>query len=177
MRAALNRLYLASGVLGAACIVAIVAMIVLQIVSRLFGFYVPATDEFAGALLAASAFLGLAYTLRQGAHIRVRLLLMRLAPRWRRVTELVCLVTGTVLMAGIAWYMALDTYYAWKLNDYTGVSIAIPKWTLLAPMAIGAVMLFIAFVDDLIVALVGGTPSYIPFEEAEDKLGQPGPQE
>ncbi|UCE30696.1 MAG: TRAP transporter small permease [Burkholderiales bacterium] len=171
MRAVLNRLYQASGLLAALCIVAIAAMIVVQILSRFLGVYVPATDEFAAALLAASAFLGLAYALRNGAHIRVRLLIARLPGNRRRAVELFCLVVGTALTGAMAYYMVLDSYYAWKLNDYTGVSIPIPKWTLLAPMALGAVVLLIAFADDLVCALRGGQASYMPFEEAEDRIG------
>ncbi|MEI8632394.1 TRAP transporter small permease subunit [Vibrio sp. PP-XX7] len=42
-------------------------------VGRWFGVIIPSSDDFAGFLLAASSFLGLAYTFRAGGHIRVSL--------------------------------------------------------------------------------------------------------
>ena len=57
---------------------------VLGIASRLLGFYVRGTDDYAGYSMAASAFLALGYTFKHGEHIRVSLLLERLHGGRRR---------------------------------------------------------------------------------------------
>jgi len=47
-----------------------------------------------------------------------------------------------------------------RFPEYTIGLIPIPKWIPQIAMATGAVILFIAFLDDLVVVLRGGTPSY-----------------
>ena len=65
MRRFLDGLYRLSGVLAGLFIVAITLVILVQIVSRWMGFIVPSTDDLSGFFLAASSFLGLAYTLKK----------------------------------------------------------------------------------------------------------------
>jgi hypothetical protein len=76
--------------------------------------------------MAASSFLGLAWALRRGAHIRVALLIEKLAPPKRRVAELACLALGTALAGYFAWY-ALDMVIdGIRFPEYTIGLIPIP---------------------------------------------------
>jgi TRAP-type C4-dicarboxylate transport system permease small subunit len=107
MRQTLDSLYRLSGLLSAFFLLMIAVLVTAQIVGRLFDVLVPSADDFARLSMAASSFLGLAWALRRGAHIRVALLIEKLAPPKRRVAELACLALGTALAGYFAWY-ALD---------------------------------------------------------------------
>jgi TRAP-type C4-dicarboxylate transport system permease small subunit len=87
MRSMLDRIYTLSGALSGALILGITLIIMAQIVGRWFGIVIPSTDDFSGFMLAASSFLGLAYTLKTGGHIRVSLIIQRLPARYRKLQE------------------------------------------------------------------------------------------
>ena len=84
MRATLDALYDAAAWVAAACMIGVLAMVLLSIAGRQFGFYVPGTDAYAGYLMAGSSFLALAHTLKRNEHIRVTLVLNLSPPALRR---------------------------------------------------------------------------------------------
>lgn len=160
MRRMLNKLYDLSGLLAAFFLLLIGVLVVAQVVARFFGAMIPSADDFARLSMAASSFLALAFTMRQGAHIRVNLLIDRLPPGPARAVEIFCLLCG-VLLLGFFSYYCVDTVRDGILfPDYTIGLIPIPKWIPQVGMTIGVVLLFISFVDDLVCTLSGGTPSY-----------------
>jgi TRAP-type C4-dicarboxylate transport system permease small subunit len=160
MRVLLDKLYLGSGLLAAFFLFMIGLLVIAQIFGRLFDFLIPSADDFARLCLAASSFLALAYTLRQGAHIRVSLLLERLPPAGARVLELLCLAFGTALMGYFSYYCFDMVRDGILYPDYTIGLIPIPKWIPQIGMTVGVVLLFIAFLDDLICVLSGKPASY-----------------
>lgn len=160
MRRALDSLYRFSGLLSAFFLLMIAVLVTAQIVGRMFDVLVPSADDFARLSMAASSFLGLAWALRRGAHIRVVLLLERMAPPRRRVMELLCLGIGTALSAYFAGYAIDMVIDGIRFPEYTIGLIPIPKWIPQIAMALGATILTVAFLDDLVVVLRGGVPSY-----------------
>ena len=92
MRKILNGCYTACGVVSGLALVGIVAFVLIQIVARPLGIVVSWSAEFAGYAMAASSFMGLAYTLNSGGHIRVNLLADRLPISWQRWLERLCLL-------------------------------------------------------------------------------------
>ena len=110
----------------------------------------PGTDAYAGYCMAASGFLALAHTLKRGEHIRVSLVLEHAGPRLRRVLELVSLAAATILALAFAWYSIRLTFQAWQFNDTSPANDATPLWIPELTMAIGTTVLFIAFVDELV---------------------------
>ncbi|MEE8189251.1 MAG: TRAP transporter small permease subunit, partial [Kiloniellales bacterium] len=103
MRGFLNLLYRGSGALAAMFLAAICGIVLLQVganlIDKLVGWFggeppgllVPSYAEFTGFFLASASFLALAYTLREGGHIRVSLLIQHLSGRRRRAIEIWCL--------------------------------------------------------------------------------------
>jgi TRAP-type C4-dicarboxylate transport system permease small subunit len=168
MRHALDSLYRFSGLLSAFFLMMIAVLVTAQIVGRLFDVLVPSADDFARLSMAASSFLGLAWALRRGAHIRVALLIERFSPGNRRLMELLCLVTGTAVSAYFAWYAIDMVIDGIRFPEYTIGLVPIPKWIPQIAMATGAVILTIAFLDDLVVVLRGGTPSYKQVGSGDD---------
>jgi TRAP-type C4-dicarboxylate transport system permease small subunit len=83
-RKLLEALYNGSAWLAALLMVGVLGMVLLSILSRLLGFYMPGTDAYAGYAMAGAGFLALAHTLKRGEHIRVTLLIGALSGRLRR---------------------------------------------------------------------------------------------
>jgi TRAP-type C4-dicarboxylate transport system permease small subunit len=166
LRAALDALYRASGVLAGFFLVCIAVMTLAQIGGRLLGFAARSYDDFAGFAMAASFFLGLAWTMRCGEHIRVSLLLEHLKGGGRRAMEIACLAVSLFLCGYFAWYTIDMTWTSYQLNDVSQGLVAVPLWIPQLAMALGLLVLAIALADDLLVALRGGVPSY---EAAEAK--------
>jgi TRAP-type C4-dicarboxylate transport system permease small subunit len=160
MRRALDGVYAASAVLAAFFMVVMTALVVLQIVARLIGTQIPSADDFARLSMAASAFLGLAFALRTGAHIRVTLLLDKLPPGPRHAFEIACLVLATAVSAWFAWSTGVMAYDSWRFVEYTIGQIPLPKWIPIAGMTLGIALVAIGFLEDLVDVLCRRTPSY-----------------
>jgi TRAP-type C4-dicarboxylate transport system permease small subunit len=155
MRRALDALYDAAGALAALCLVALLVMVLLSIVSRLAHFQAPGTDAYAGYLMAASGFLALAHTLKRGEHIRVTLLLSALHGAARRAVEVWALAAATLLAALLAFYSARLVWQSRQFNDVSTGNDATPLWIPQLSMALGTLILLVAFVDELVLELRG----------------------
>jgi TRAP-type C4-dicarboxylate transport system permease small subunit len=149
VRAALDRLYMACAWLAALMMVGTLLMVLLGIGSRLFQWFVPGTDAYAGYCMAGAGFLALAHTLKRGEHIRVTLVLERLRGRGRHRLELFALVVATLLAAVFATYSVRLAFQSFDFNDVSTGNDATPLWIPQIAMALGAVVLAIAFVDEL----------------------------
>lgn len=160
MRYFLDRLYAASAVLAVVGIFLVGALTLAQIIARLTSTFVPSAGDFAGFSMGASAFLGLAYTLRQNGHIRVRLVIERLPPQSRRYVEMASLFIGVAMIGYFAYYTCWLLYQTYIFGEYTLGIITIPKWIPMVAMPVGVVILFIAFLEELVTVLRGHDPSY-----------------
>jgi TRAP-type C4-dicarboxylate transport system permease small subunit len=155
MRRLLDALYDGAAWLAALFMIGLLAMVLLAIVSRLAHFHVAGTDAYAGYLMAASGFLALAHTLKRGEHIRVTLLLARLKGSARRGMEIWALFAATLLAALFAFYSVRLTWQSRAFHDISTGNDATPLWIPQLGMAIGTTILFIAFVDELVLELRG----------------------
>lgn len=172
MRRFLDRLYQGCGVLAAIFIVCIALAILAEVVGRMLGILIPAATEFAGYCLASAVFLALAYTLVSGEHIRVSLLLQRAPKRIRHALEIWCLVAGTGLSIYFAWHIVAFTYESFLFEEVGHGLIKTPLWIPQSGMALGMVVLAIAFVDELVAIATGRTPRHM--EAGADDAAQAG---
>ena len=164
MRAALDRLFHAAGVLAALFMVGTLAMVIAGVVARLLGFNVPGTDSYAGYCMAAAGFLALAHTLKRGEHIRVTLILEHLPPDAQRALELWALGAATLLSALFAYYSVRLSWQSWDFHDVSTGNDATPLWIPQLSMALGAVVLCIAFVDEFVLEWRGARLAKMPDE-------------
>jgi TRAP-type C4-dicarboxylate transport system permease small subunit len=130
-------------------------MVLLSIVSRLLHFHVPGTDAYAGYLMAGAGFLALAHTLKRGEHIRVTLLFSALKPNARHGMEIWALAVASALAALSAFYSCRLAWQSHVFNDVSTGNDATPLWIPQLSMAVGTVILCIAFVDELVLELRG----------------------
>lgn len=168
MRALLDTLYRLSGALAAVGMILTLVMVAAGIFTRPFGIYLPGTEDYAGYAMAACGFLALAYTFKHGEHIRVSLLIDRLGPRLRAATEWFAHAAGTVVAGALAWYAV---NLAWQSHAFEEISQGVdatPLWIPQLSMALGAVILLIAVLDDFIQVSLGRTPARLARADAEE---------
>ena len=152
---ALDRLYDAAAALGAVAMVLLLAMVMLSIISRQVGFNVPGIDAYAGYMMAAAGFLAMAHTLKKGEHIRVTLLVSSLRGGARRGIEIWALFAASFLAVLSAIYSCKLAWQSHAFHDISTSNDATPLWLPQLSMAIGAVVLAIAFVDELVLEVLG----------------------
>jgi TRAP-type C4-dicarboxylate transport system permease small subunit len=164
VRALLDRLYIAAGGMAALFLVGTLAMVVAGIAGRLLSFNVPGTDAYAGYCMAAAGFLALAHTLKRGEHIRVTLVLEHLDGKPQRALELWALGVATLLSALFAYFSVRLAWQSWDFNDISTGNDATPLWIPQLTMALGTVVLCIAFVDELVLEWRGARLPKLPDE-------------
>ena len=155
MRRFLDLLYDAAAWLAALSMVGVLVMVLLSIISRQLQFHVPGTDAYAGYAMAAAGFLALAHTLKRNEHIRVTLILGRLVGRAKHGLEMWAL-TAAVLLAGLfAVYSVRLAWVSWSIHDISTGNDATPLWIPQLAMAIGTLVLLVAFMDEWVLELRG----------------------
>lgn len=166
LRRGLDALYLAGGIAGAAAIVAIGVLVLAQVGLRQLGLIIPGGDDLTAFSVAASAMLPLAYAFRQGAHIRVDLVIGHVAGAARRGLEVVALALASA-MALLFAYASLDSMLdSFEFEEVAQGMLAVPIWIPQLAMVVGTALFALALLDDLAVTLAGGRPSYRAHEPA-----------
>ncbi|MDQ6685251.1 MAG: TRAP transporter small permease [Pseudomonadota bacterium] len=151
----LDALYGASAALAALAMVGLLVMVLLSVTSRLAGFNVPGIDAYAGYMMAAAGFLAMAHTLKRGEHIRVTLLLASLKGGRKHALEVWALFAATLLALLFAAYSCKLAWQSHLFHDISTSNDATPLWLPQLSMAIGAVVLAIAFADEFVLELRG----------------------
>lgn len=173
LRRGLDNLYswscwLAAGFIAAICLL-VVCQVGLNLLDRVsskvtgsaIGLTIPSYADFTGFFLAAASFLALAYTLKQGGHIRVSLVISHLNPLLRHLVEIWCIVLAAAVSIYFTWYTFSLTRESFIYNDLSPGMVAIPIWIPQTAMLIGLAVLSIALLDELVCCLWGKTPSYV----------------
>ncbi len=155
MRRWLDFLYDAAAWLAALAMIGVLAMVLLSIVSRQLNFHVPGTDAYAGYAMAAAGFLALAHTLKRNEHIRVTLVIGRLQGKARHGLEMWAHSAGVLLAGLFAWYSVRLAWQSHAFHDISTANDATPLWIPQIAMAVGAVVLLIAMVDEWVLELRG----------------------
>lgn len=167
----LDRIYLASGALAAICLAAICAMMLAQALGREIGLLVRGADDMTAWLTAASAFLALGHTFRNGELVRVGLWIESLKGEARRRAELTALTITALFVGYMFWAVAKFVYESWKFSEVAQGLIKIPIWIPQLSLVIGMLIFLIAVVDEWIAVLRGETPVYRRAEEARRAAG------
>ncbi|MES2936674.1 MAG: TRAP transporter small permease [Pseudomonadota bacterium] len=171
MRRFLDRVYLACGAIGAVFVLLICVLMIAQSVLREFGVRTGAVNDVVAWCCAAASFFAMAHAFKHGDFVRVTLLLEKLPPRGRRVMEIACLSVGCVAVGYLAWWANRFTYDSWAFHELAQGLLPIPIWIPQASFALGSILLFVAMVDELVIVLRGGKPSYVAAVEERHAKG------
>jgi TRAP-type mannitol/chloroaromatic compound transport system permease small subunit len=178
MRRFLDALYATALWASALCLLTIFLLVGAQLAGRLLDgalafVHLPRTDfvilslaEICGYLFAAASFLALAGTLKAGTHIRVTMLLGAVSERLRRFLELWAFGIAAVVSAYMTWQLASFALVSYQFGDVSPGVVRVPLWIPQSAMALGALILTIALVDEFALVLVRGRPSFRTAEDA-----------
>lgn len=171
LRRLLDAIYLAAGGLAALMVLAVAVLMVGQSVLREFHVATGAVNDVVAWCCAAAAFLAMAHAFKHGDFVRVTLTMEHLSPTWQRRFELFALVIGATATAYLAWWACRFTYESWEFHDLAQGLLPMPLWIPQSSFAIGSVLLFVAVLDELVIVLRGGRPTYVVAVEQRHAQG------
>ena len=137
------------GGLGAVLFACVAVTMVAQAGARAFGLALVGGDEVAGWLSASAAFCAFPYAFRQGALVRMELVLARLGVAALRRAELVALSLGTLWCVTMAGTMARFVWQNAAFGERSTGLVNIPIWTVQAPAVVGLGVLALAMAEQL----------------------------
>ncbi|MDE1465365.1 TRAP transporter small permease [Spartinivicinus poritis] len=162
MRRFLEKIYKISGFLSAFSLIAscliVFAQVLGRIIDKLYKFFtgeviglmVPSAADFIGCLLVSASFFGLAFTLNNRQHIRVKIVIEQVGSGWQKLLE--CFSYSTAVI--VSGYFSYYTYYlmvdSLEFSEVTPGIIPIPLWIPQLAMLIGVAFFMIAAIDGLI---------------------------
>jgi TRAP-type C4-dicarboxylate transport system permease small subunit len=155
MRRALDALYTAAAYVAALFLIGTLVMVLLGIFGRLLNFQVRGTDAYAGYFMAGAGFLALASTLVRGEHIRVTLVLEHVGVTAKKWMERWALGVALLLSLAFAYYSVRLAWQSHAFHDISTGNDATPLWIPQLSMAIGNIVLAIAFLDQFVGELRG----------------------
>lgn len=172
---------------AAACMLAICALVSLQVVFRSLdailaalgigrlGLKVTGLSEIAAYLLVGAAFLGLAYTFVHHAHIRVTLLISRLSSAVRAWVEVLCLLVALAISIALTYGLIELVRESLAFKDVSSGFMSIPLWIPQTVLAIGVALLGLALLEALLATLriAVTAPSRYRELSADDDEAQP----
>lgn len=184
MRRALDLIYAGALALSALALVAIAALVFVQIAGRILdrslltlgrhavGLQVPSLAEIGGFLFVASAFLALPATLRGAGHVRVALLARALPPGPSRALTALVLTAALALAGFAAWHSGLQALDSWRFASVSYGVVRVPLWIPQGAMTLGLGIFALALLDELTLCLRGATPAFLSAEETRDIGGR-----
>ncbi len=160
LRRLLDGLYLVAGWLAGLSLIGICGLMMSLSLGREFGLNVRGGDEISAWLCAAMAYLGLAYTFKTGDLVRVGLVVERVTGQKRRYLEIAILAVAAAIAGYFAWFCFDMIWDSWRFRERTQGVISIPIWIPQLGLTIGAIIFFIAVVDELVRVIAGRKPCY-----------------
>jgi TRAP-type C4-dicarboxylate transport system permease small subunit len=171
VRRVLDAAYAAAAGLAALSLLLIFLVMMAQMGLRALGVQLPAADDVSAYLCVSTTFFALAATFKRGELIRVGMALDRLGPGARRVAELVALALAAAMVGYVVFWTAQDTLFSWEIEEMSQGTVAIPIWVPKLAMPIGAGLLLVAVVDELVAVLRGARPAYVLAAESRAASG------
>ena len=171
MRRFLDRLYDAGGALGAVFVALICVLMIAQSVMRELGIRTGAVNDVVSWFCAAAAFFAMAHAFKHGDFVRVTLVLEKVSAPARHKLELLSLGIGSLSTGYLCWSAVKFTYESWEFNDIAQGLLPMPMWIPQLSFALGSVLLLIAVLDEFIIVLRGGVPTFVRLVEERHARG------
>ena len=171
MRRLLDGLFEWTGRLAALCVLAIFVLMIFASVGRMAGWRVGWVNDVVAWSCAAAAFLAMGHAFKHGDFVRVTLVLDHVGAGTRRLLEIVSLTVAAVAVAYLAWWATRFTYESWEFKDMAGGMVVIPIWVPQMAFVVGAIVLLLAVLDELVIVLRGEKPTYVRLVEERHARG------
>ena len=132
--------------LAGVCLILIVLLIGAEVMTRLLlGRSLLWVIELSEFSLLYLTFLGTAWVLRRGGHVRLDLVLNRLNPRAQSLLNVVTFSVGAIVCLVVAWYSTEITWDMFQRSVSRLTILRFPMAPLLAIISVGFFLLFIQF--------------------------------
>ena len=161
MRKLLDRIYLGAAYVAATCVLLIMLLMIAQSILREMHVRTGAVNDVVAWLCAAASFFAMAHAFKHGDFVRVTLLLEKLPPAMVRRFEIGALSIAVLAVGYLMFWANRFTYESWAFNDIAQGLLPLPMWIPQLSFALGSILLFVAVLDELIIVLRGGRPSYV----------------
>lgn len=133
----LKRVTAAAHALGAVGLGLVSAFTVLSVIGRSIGYQPAWVGEFSSYAVVWAVYLGIAFVLREGGHVKVELVPERFPPRARAVMRILGDdLPSVVFSALVVWKSAYLVQVAWHTQRVTPL-VEVPVWPLLAVLPLG----------------------------------------
>jgi len=170
IRRTLDTLYTASAILAALSLLGIFLVMMAQMGLREIGLQVPGSDDLSSYLCVATTFFALAATFKRGELIRVNMGLNQFAPGARRIAEIFVLGLAALVIGYIVWWTAQDVMFSYEIEEVAQGTVPFLQWIPKLAMPLGAGLLLVAILDELVIVLSGSKPTYVL--AAEDRAAR-----
>ena len=115
---------------------------------------IPGAIEMSGFMLAVFGILGMAYTHQTGNNVRVTMLTRVMPPRLQGITQTVTSLLSFQIMGMLAWYGVIKGIEEFQSGTTTD-TLSIPVYPLYFLLSIGAALLTLLIIMELIEAVLG----------------------
>ena len=157
MRRWLNLVYNTSLALAACFVIGIFVLMIGEPVFRKLGSYITGANELVGWFCAAAGFLALPATFKRGDMVRVGFVVDRLPAAVRKPVLIGCLLIALVFVSYMVHAVAGYLWSGWRSEENTQGMIEIAVWIPQSSFLLGAALLWVAIVDELVCTL--GAPA------------------
>ena len=149
--APVRRLAVGMVLLGSVGMMASMAICVADVVgTNFFDWPVPGTLEFTESTMVLIVFGALAFTQEKRGHIRVEILHGFMGPRAKSFLDLVTHFLALVFFVLLAWQSFGELSYSWEIRESTMGTIRFPLYPARLLLSVGAVLLIVQLVLDVI---------------------------
>ena len=144
MRKTIDSLSSLLAILAAACVMVMMLLTCLDTGMRWFtGRSVAGAQEIIEQLMVAIVFLGMAYALRRGDHVAVKIVTDALPVRLAAMLRLVGMAVMIVVVAWMAWRTGLQAWRSFNSGEVRFGLLQVPVWParIAIPLGLGAMIL------------------------------------
>ena len=117
--------------------------------TNFFGLPIPAAYEFITTMIVVVVFFAVAHAQTQRAHIRVEILVDRLPPPLRFLTDSLQDILSAILYALISYFGWLSALRSFSEGEYASGLINFPIWPARFALAIGATLMVLQCINGL----------------------------
>lgn len=111
------------------------------------------TNDFAGYLMVYLVFLAAPWLLREGAHVTVDLFVEKLTGVPKKINLIAVYLISGISSFILFWYGMDETLKNYQKGTVMIENVQWPQYILLAPIAIGALFLFIRFMVEIMLVI------------------------
>jgi len=150
-----NRCFLAGAAVAGFALFMMTLLVTVDVIGRKLGHATGVAHEISGYSLVLIVFLGMAYALRKGAHIKIELITMRLTQLTRRWLKVATSFGG---MAFSVWLILYTTKHAIEYYTHGSRSMTflhVPLWPLQMLVPIGLGLFTLAILLETIKTIIG----------------------